>query len=165
NFGGNVSVLNFTTGNFDLGAGSLLNSNGNIRVTSGANMTISTSYRQNWGTIDFAGGGNLFIPNSTSADSLTNEWVIKKTATGTATITTGYGPGGVGFNNYGLYNRGTIDLSTSGRLIINTSNSFSNPFNNLPGSTLFIGNSSTARLSRTSGAWNGGSVPINSGFI
>ena len=161
NFGGAASVLNFTTGNFDLGGGTLLNSNGAIRLISGANVTLSTSYRQNWGTIDFAGVANLFIANSASANSLTNEWVIKKSANGTATLTTGFGSGQ---NNYGLINNGTIDISAGGRLIINTSNSFSNPFNNLNG-TVFIGGSSTVRLARTSAAWAGGTLPGNSGTI
>lgn len=162
NFGGNVSVLNFTTGGFDLGGGTLLNSNGTIRLTSGANTTISTSYRQNWGTIDFAGAGILWIANSTSADSLTNEFVIKKTGPGISAIITGHGSGQ---NNYGFYNRGTLDLSSSGRFSINTSNSFSNPFNNLSAGTIFIGSVSTARLVRTSAAWDSGALPINSGII
>ncbi len=163
NFGGNVSVLNFTTGSFDLGGGTLLNSNGTIRLTSGANTTLSTSYRQNWGTIDFAGVGNLLVANSLSADSLTNEWVIKKSASGNATITTGYGTGGP--PNYGFYNRGTLDITGGGRLTINTSNSFFQPFNNAFSGTVVIGGSSTVRVSRTSGAWSGGTRPINFGTI
>src|SRR5205823_2222094 len=125
NYGGGSSVLNFTTGNFDLGGGSLVNSNGGLRVINGVNMTLSTSFRQNLGTIDFAGAANIFVPNSASADSLTNEFVIKKSASGQATLTTGFG---AGQNNYGFYNRGTLDVSGGGRLTINTSNSFFQPF-------------------------------------
>jgi hypothetical protein len=162
NFGGVSSVLNFTAGNFDFGGGTLLNSNGTIRMISAANVTLSTSYRQNWGTIDFAGSANLFIANSGSANSLTNEWVIQKSGTGNATITTGFGSGQ---SNYGIYNRGTIDVSGGGRLVINTSDSWSNPFNNLAGGTVAISLNNTVQLARTSGAWVGGSLPINSGTI
>ncbi|HUJ09099.1 MAG TPA: PEP-CTERM sorting domain-containing protein [Verrucomicrobiae bacterium] len=162
NYGGNASVLNFTTGNFDLGGGTLLNSNGTIRVIDGANMTLSTSYRENSGTIDFAGAANVFIANSASAGSLTNEWVIKKSGGGNATITTGFGSGG---NNFGLFNNGIMDVSGGGRLTINTSNSFSNPFNNEANGSVFISGSSTVRLSRTSAAWNAGNLPINSGLV
>ena len=122
NYGGGSSVLNFTTGNFDLGGGTLLNSNGTIRVINGANMSLSTSYRQNWGTIDFAGAANVFIANAGSADSLTNEFVIKKSASGQATLTTGFG---ASQNNYGFINKGTLSVSGGGTLTINPNNAFS----------------------------------------
>lgn len=163
NFGGAPSVLNFTTGSADLGGGTLFNSNGTIRLTAGANLTLSTSYRQNSGTIDFAGAGNLLVANSASAAGWTNEFVIKKTASTTASITTGFGTGN---QNFGFFNNGTIDLISSGRLAFNTSNAFSQTFMNLPGGTVAIGNVSTLRISRTSAAWNGGSAaPTNSGTI
>ncbi len=162
NYGGAASVLNFGTSNFDVGGGTLLNSNGTIRLTSGANLTISTSYRQNWGTIDFAGVGILWAANSALANSFTNEFVIKKTAPGVAAIITGFGSG---TNNFGFYNRGTLDLSTSGRFSINTSNSFSQPFQN--SGNVFIGNVSTLRIVRTSAAWTGATStsPTNTGTI
>jgi hypothetical protein len=162
NYGGIASVLNFASGNFDLGGGTLLNTNGTVRMISGANVTLSTSYRQNWGTLDFAGSVSLFVANSGSAGSLTNEWVIKKTAAGTATLTTGFGSLQ---SNYGLYNNGTINISSGDRFIINTSNSFANPFINALSGTVFVGGSSTVRLSRTTAAWNGGTLPLNSGTI
>ena len=148
NFGGNASVLEFKAGSFDLGAGTLLNSNGTLRLVSGANMTISTSYRQNSGTIDFFNSDILWIANSASADSLTNEFVIKKTGPGISAIITGYGSGQ---NNYGLYNRGTLDIR-GGRLSVNTSNAFSQPFQNLASGTVAIGNVCTLRVVRTSAA-------------
>jgi hypothetical protein len=162
NFGGNASVLSFTTGGFDLGGGTLLNSNGTIRLTGGANTTISTSYRQNSGTIDFAGVGNLWIANSASADSLTNEFVIKKTAPGIGAIITGHGSGQ---NNYGFYNRGTLDITGGGRFSINTSNAFSQAFQNLASGTVAIGNACTVRVVRTSAAWGAATSPTNSGTI
>ena len=163
NYGGSASTLNFVLNNFDLGGGILLNSNGTVRLTSGANLTISTAYRQNWGTINFAGAGNLFVPNSASAGSLTNEWVIKKSAAGNAFIITGYGTGGP--PNYGFFNRGTLDISSGGRLTINTSNSYSQTFQNLATGTMLIGGNTTGRIARTSEAWINGIRPQNLGTI
>lgn len=162
NYGGASSVLNFTTGNFDLGGGALLNSNGALRVINGANMTLSTAYRQNWGTIDIAGPANIFIANAASAGALTNEFVIKKTAGGNATLTTGFGSGQ---NNFGFINNGTLDIGNGDRFTINTANTFFNPFLNGASGTMAISGSSTVRLARTSAAWNGGDLPLNSGMI
>ncbi len=162
NYGGAGSVLNFTTGNFDLGGGALLNSNGTLRVLNGANMTLSTAYRQNWGTIDIAGAANIFIANAGSAGALTNEWVIKKTASGNATLTTGFGSGQ---NNFGFVNNGTLDIGNGDRFTINTANTFLNPFINGASGTMAISGGSTARLARTSAAWNGGDLPLNAGAI
>lgn len=162
NFGGNASTLNFTNGSFDIGGATLLNSNGTLRLTSGANLTLSTSYRQNWGTIDFAGVGNVWLANSATAGALTNELIIRKSAPGIAAIIAGHG---TGQNNYGVYNRGTLDITGGGRFSINTSNAFSQAFQNLAGGTVVVGNDSTVRVVRTSAAWGATTSPTNSGTI
>ena len=161
NYDGSSSVLNFTTGNFDLGGGTLLNSNGTIRVINGANMTLSTSYRQNWGTIDFAGAANIFIANASSADSLTNEFVIKKSASGQATLTTGFSTGSS--NNFGFINDGTLSVGGGGTLTINANNAFFKSFSNTAPGTVSIDAGNTLRISRTSAAWTGGLAPYNDG--
>ncbi len=162
NYGGNVSVLNFTTGNFDLGGGTLLNSNGTVRAINGANMTLSTSYRQNLGTIDFAGAANVLIANSASADSVTNEFVIKKTASGQATLTTGFGSSQ---NNFGFINNGTVSVSGGGTLTINSANAFFKSFSNTVNGTVGIDAGNTLRIARTVDAWTNGFAPFNSGTI
>jgi hypothetical protein len=162
NYGGNASVLNFTTGNFDLGGGTLLNSNGTVRVINGANMTLSTSYRQNWGTIDFAGAANVFIANSASADSVTNEFVIKKSASGQATLTTGFG---AGQNNFGFVNNGTVSLTGGGTLTIDSQNAFFKSFSNTVTGTVGIDAGNALRITRTTAAWTSGLAPFNSGTI
>ena len=162
NYGGGSSVLNFTTGNFDLGGGTLLNSNGTVRVINGANMTLSTSYRQNWGTIDFAGAANIFIANSASAASLTNEFVMKKTASGQATLTTGFG---AGQNNYGFINKGTLSVSGGGTLTINPNNAFFSSFSNTVTGTVGIDAGNALRITRTVDAWTNGFAPFNGGTL
>ncbi len=162
NYGGGSSVLNFTTGNFDLGGGTLLNSNGTVRVINSANMTLSTSYRQNWGTIDFAGAANILIANSASSDSLTNEFVMMKSGSGQATLTTGFGSGQ---NNFGFVNRGTLSVSGGGTLTLNSANAFFKSFSNTVTGTVRIDSGNTFRVSRTVDAWTNGVAPYNGGTI
>jgi len=165
NYGGGSSVLNFTTGNFDLGGGSIVNTNGGLRVINGANMTLSTSYRQNFGTLDFAGAASVFVANSPSAGALTNEFVIKKSGSGQATLTTGFGQGQ---NNYAFINNGTLNVSggAGGTLTINAGDTFFSSFSNTVTGTTFIDSANALRISRTANAWvNGTATPFSSGTI
>src|SRR5204863_10008186 len=83
------------------------------------------------------------------------------TGPGISAIITGYGSGQ---NNYGLYNRGTLDIR-GGRLSVNTSNAFSQPFQNLASGTVAIGNVCTLRVVRTSAAGGAATSPTNFGTV
>jgi hypothetical protein len=176
NAGGTMEVAGE---NADLGASFMPGSqlNGNVRVSSGGNLTLSgatgisgQTLQQN-GTFEFSptsgvGAVSIFMPNVAGLNSFTNAgtFILTGTASGVGTFESGFGAGN---NNYGFVNSGTILAAGGGTLIINTSDANSLGFSNTASGTIVITNGSLLRLDRTAGAWtNANSAPaVNMGLM